>query len=478
MDVKTIGLVCAEMAEALKRRRFGKVFQLSKTSLAIDVHPSDGRYLFIAFSPPEPRVYLIKRRLKELERTSGNPSPFALLLRQRLANAIVLGVQQIENERVIVIRFEKDDEIEGPLEFDLVIQLSGRSANLFLLNGVIVSAARETKGEGQQPGDLYRPPVRTENTSIKGGGSSLPGIPPDDVSAALDRYFLEKQTEDQRNSAAKAALARLRSETRKVETLIEKLEGDLRTHGDATRWKNFGDLLLANAANAKRDGDHLTVTDYFADGTPEINIPADENDSPTQAAEKYFRRYTKARNAGVETAKRIADAKKQLAVLTEKKAELERAIEQNDEERLASFAALPKTTARPSASRSEKQKPSGSTRSFRSSDGFEILVGKKATDNDILTFKLAKPLDIWMHAADYPGSHVVIRNPDRKEVPPGTLIEAAQLAAIYSQGKKQPKAAVHYTHKKFVNKPRGAAPGKVSLASFKTILVEPKVPDL
>ncbi|MEO7673741.1 MAG: NFACT RNA binding domain-containing protein [Pyrinomonadaceae bacterium] len=116
--------------------------------------------------------------------------------------------------------------------------------------------------------------------------------------------------------------------------------------------------------------------------------------------------------------------------------------------------------------------------SFVSTDGFEILVGKKAKDNDYLTFRVAKSLDLWMHAADYPGSHVVIRNPNRKEIPHRTLLEAAQLAAFYSQGKSQPKAAVHYTQKKFVNKPKGAAPGLVSLASFKTILVIPEFPAL
>jgi predicted ribosome quality control (RQC) complex YloA/Tae2 family protein len=83
-----------------------------------------------------------------------------------------------------------------------------------------------------------------------------------------------------------------------------------------------------------------------------------------------------------------------------------------------------------------------------------------------------------MHAADYPGSHVVIRNPNRKEVPQRTLLEAAQLAAFYSQGKKQTKAAVNYTEKKFVNKPKRAAPGLVRLASFKTILVEPVFPNV
>ena len=82
-----------------------------------------------------------------------------------------------------------------------------------------------------------------------------------------------------------------------------------------------------------------------------------------------------------------------------------------------------------------------------------------------------------MHAADFPGSHVVIRNPNRKEIPQKTLGEAAQLAAFYSSAREMDKAAVNYTQKKFVNKPKRAAAGLVSLASFKTLLVRPAVPE-
>lgn len=117
-------------------------------------------------------------------------------------------------------------------------------------------------------------------------------------------------------------------------------------------------------------------------------------------------------------------------------------------------------------------------RTFVSSDGFEILVGKKAKDNDVLTLKVARSLDTWLHAADYPGSHVVVRQAGKKELPQRTLLEAAKLAAFYSQGRSQPKAAVHYTLKKFVSKPKGWAPGQVRLASFKTIMVEPEVPEM
>ena len=92
----------------------------------------------------------------------------------------------------------------------------------------------------------------------------------------------------------------------------------------------------------------------------------------------------------------------------------------------------------------------------------------------LITFKLAKPQDVWLHAADYPGSHVVIRNPSRQAVPHRTVVEAAEIAAFYSQASEQRKAAVHYTQKKFVSKPPRSKPGLVRLSEFKTVMVEPR----
>jgi predicted ribosome quality control (RQC) complex YloA/Tae2 family protein len=144
---------------------------------------------------------------------------------------------------------------------------------------------------------------------------------------------------------------------------------------------------------------------------------ADENESVTEAAEKYFKRYTKARNAKQEIETRRAVIEGELSDLHAKGAELESAIEAEDETRIADLGGKSKQPAKKiSAKRVEETK---GARSFVSSDGFEILVGKKAKDNDFLTFRIAKSLDTWMHAADYPGSHVVIRNPNRKRFPIG-----------------------------------------------------------
>ena len=114
-------------------------------------------------------------------------------------------------------------------------------------------------------------------------------------------------------------------------------------------------------------------------------------------------------------------------------------------------------------------------RRYRSSDGYEILVGRAARDNDRLTFRLARSSDTWMHAADYPGSHVVVRARSRDEqIPHRTIVEAARLAAHFSQAGKDSRVAVNYTQRKFVSKPRGAAPGLVYLSSFRTLMVEPR----
>lgn len=267
---------------------------------------------------------------------------------------------------------------------------------------------------------------------------------------------------------------RLRAAIAKHQKLIDNLAGDLERHGEAELWKRYGDLLLANVKTAERRGGRILVTDYFDEQAPVVEIEGDDNKPISEVAEGYFRRYVKARNAREVIAERMAAAREAISKAREELDRIEQAVESLDEEFLASLTAAKQ---KPPSARGRKKPETAfkGARRFLSSDGFEILVGKKAVDNDFLTFRVAKSLDLWLHAADYPGSHVVVRSSGKKQVPDRTLIEAAELAAFYSDAREKPKAAVNYTQKKFVNKPRRSAPGLVSLASFKTILVEPKI---
>lgn len=482
MNTATVEMIKDELAAELTGRRFGKVFQLSRTELAVDFRLPDSRYLYINVSPADPRLFLITRRLKDLEKASENPSPFALTLRKRLSGFEVTEARRMAGERIVEILLYGEDETGMGEAFRLTTQLTGRSSNLFLLDreGTVIDRIRPTTGEGQQIGEVYSAPVRT----VTAGSEKAPSEADlaatagstDGPSETLDAFYSELAAETKFSELARRAAGKIDAEIKKRERLLGRMKDDLAGHGDPEKWKRLGDLLLSNTSTAKRSETTVTVVDYFDNSLPEIPVEVDENDSITEAAEKYYRKYTKARNAAAELSARLEKVAKEIASLRERKTDIERAIAERDVRMLEDLVGEGKAKLPPSKARDRQNEPGSGSRSFISSDGFEILVGKKAKDNDFLTFRVAKSLDTWMHAADYPGSHVVIRNPNRVEIPQRTLLEAARLAAFYSQGKSQTKAAVHYTLKKFVNKPKGTPPGLVSLASFKTLLVEPGVP--
>ncbi len=479
MNEKTIEQIRREFEKTLVGQKFGKIFTLSRLTMAIDFRLAESLFLFISVESAAPRIYLIKRRLRDLEKQSGNPHPFALYLKKRLSNAVLQAVEKIAHERILIFHFIAHTELGETENYSLAAQMTGRSANLFLLdkNSFILDKMRETFGIGQEVGGKYSAPLRkkSEPPAVADGLDAAFTIGNfQTLSESLDNFYLEKEAEKLFRNRTKSAENKVKQEIAKREKLVKKLKQDLENHGDAEKWKRSGDLILANLADAVRIDNKVLVVDYFDENVPTLEIEIDENDSLTQTAEKFFRRYTKARNAKEEISKRLKDLELQITDFKQQKAEVDKAILERDEDFLNEFIG-DKSDKSPKKSKDKKIESFTGARRFTSSDDFEILVGKASKDNDFLTFRVAKSLDLWLHAADYPGSHVVVRNPNRKEIPQNTLLEAAQLAAFYSTARQQPKVAVHYTQKKFVNKPKGAALGLVSLSSFKTILVEPKI---
>jgi predicted ribosome quality control (RQC) complex YloA/Tae2 family protein len=113
-------------------------------------------------------------------------------------------------------------------------------------------------------------------------------------------------------------------------------------------------------------------------------------------------------------------------------------------------------------------------RRFLSPDGWVVLVGRTAEDNDILTFKIGAPHDFWLHVSGESGAHVIVRNPDHLDrLPRETLRFAAALAARHSRARKAGTVTVHVTTCAEVSKPRGVAAGKVTLRRFRSIRSRP-----
>src|SRR5205814_9760429 len=159
----------------------------------------------------------------------------------------------------------------------------------------------------------------------------------------------------------------------------------------------------------------------------EVIVEVDANETPQQAAERYFKSYQRARRGTQAAAKRSESVAAQLDRKRQMATKIAAALSEEEISEVESIL-IP---AKQIKSKKAPVKTTGvNLRRYLSSDGYEILVGRSDASNDELTFKIAKPADIWLHAADYPGPHVVVRNPERRAVPQRTIFEAAQLAAF------------------------------------------------
>jgi predicted ribosome quality control (RQC) complex YloA/Tae2 family protein len=390
-------------------------------------------------------MYLIRRRVRDLERQSLALGQFAQVLREKLTGTSISAVEKEPQDRIVRFVF-------GPQT--LLAQLTGRTADLLLLaEGDQVEAALRT-GIGRI-GQIYNPPPIRQIPSPN-------NVPPttSSPSEAADAYYTSLEQTKAFQARVAAARSQLLKSIRQKEKLKEHLQQDLTNHGDPNEHKRIGDLLLANISTAARAGNKVTVTDYYADGTPSVELEVDENVSLQDEAARRFRLYGKAKRAREEIAERMVQLDREIAQLERQLPQIEEIIVEKDEIKV------------PARKHTGAKLPG--VRRYRSSDGYEVLVGRAARDNDNLTFKIAQPNDLWLHAGDYPGSHVVIRNPTRKEIPHRTIIEAAQLAGRFSQASEDTKVVIHYTHRKFLSKPKGAASGLVRLSRFRSITVEPK----
>ncbi|HEU0300676.1 MAG TPA: NFACT family protein [Longimicrobium sp.] len=249
-----------------------------------------------------------------------------------------------------------------------------------------------------------------------------------------------------------------------VEKRIERLREELAGAGEAERLRAQADLLLAHL-DWPQPGDASVVLPDFDGG--EVEVALDPKLRPHENAERLYAE-----------ARRLARAEARLPELLETAtAEVERwsravaALEQGEvPEWVQAALRRPAKQERRAAPEAGERLP---YRLYRTSGGLEVRVGRSSKDNDRLTFGHAAHADVWLHARSVPGSHVVLRWTDEGAPPARDLEEAAVLAAVYSKARTSGTVAVDWTRRKYVRKPRGAPPGRVTISHARTIFVEP-----
>jgi predicted ribosome quality control (RQC) complex YloA/Tae2 family protein len=569
MDNFLLQIIVNELGIRLGGHRIGGIYQIGATDLAIDFYAPNERWLMISTDPQRLAFYLTARNPKQGGDVLRSDTGFVALAKKHLGGSRLATVEKLGYDRVARLEFtvkEKDGKITRR---KLVVALTGRSANVLLIEdsriiaslrerdekitqyidppppadkldpflctaekldeliaaagGDLAEAARRligfspvyarelaARGLRQTPdkalhsllSDLYESPPKPAIYSPVSAAAGSAGIDEfkreigrdnfdlilspieleshsgwgalyfTSVIEAADAYFglLEER---RRLFALKRKLrSHLLSRLRQRRELLNQLARDLDKFSNGELHQRYGELLLANLHQAVKTGGGFTVTDFYDEAQPLIEIPSTGIPTPQEAAEHYFNLARKARRGYEKVTARLPIVENEIAQIERHLAELDAGAGAGELKSLATQLRLPAPEKKPSQPAKKVEKIPG-VRRYRSSDGYEILVGRAGADNDHLTFRVAKSYDLWFHAADYPGSHVVIRNPQRKSIPPRAITEAAQLAAKFSQARTLPRAAVNYCERKYVTKMKGFAPGQVRLSSFKTVMVEP-----
>lgn len=306
-----------------------------------------------------------------------------------------------------------------------------------------------------------------------------------DMNAAVAETCRLYQDRQEWFQGRQGRLSRLRRRGRKLTRLLKDLETDLEKNRRSQGFKRYSDLLLAQAPGLPAGRTSVRLPDLFQPDQPEVAIPLEPRLTALQNATRYARQFRKSSRAIPRILTRLEAVRAELAALEEKQEQLDRTTSPAEPEPApARPDPIPSPTpsgAGPRRSSREETRAELSklARRFVSSEGSTILVGRGNRQNDALTGKVAHGHDFWLHVAGYSGSHVVLRNPDRRTEPSGpSLLEAAQLAAYFSQARNAPRVEVHYTQKKFVTRPKGGKPGVVRLRRFQSIAVHPCIPDL
>lgn len=289
------------------------------------------------------------------------------------------------------------------------------------------------------------------------------------LSEMLDVFYHTKANRDRVQQQGGQLLHVIRKNLQRNKKKLKKLSNELKATENADEYRIKGEVLTTYLYQIKRGMTKIALPNFY-DNNKEITISLSNQLSPSQNAQKYFKKYQKLKNAVTFINEQIELTKKEVAYLEEIQTQIELATpaDLNDiKTELQQEGYIKKKQQKSKhSSRVKINKPE----SFIASDGTEILVGKNNLQNEKLTLHTAKKADIWLHAKNIPGSHVIIKSNNPSDE---TLFEAAMLAAYFSKFRSSANVPIDYVQVKNIRKPNGSKPGFVIYEGQKTLTVTP-----
>jgi predicted ribosome quality control (RQC) complex YloA/Tae2 family protein len=439
LNYKEIELVLSELE--IEGSHLQKIKQPNYHTLYLEFYRPGNRFgITVCLAPGKTRLHLApKAPVNEVKLQR-----FAQFMRSRVRGGRIIEFQQLNNDRIIRIKMLRADE-----EIYLWIRLWSGAANIIITDsaGNIHDAFYRRPGRGEVSGGFFQPPLPSAGKTREFSIRDLPGEGSFNEKL-YDVYERIEHTETLTKLREKA-LKKISIDEARITSILRKLENKSANYESFEEYKQTGDLLMSNIHQIKKGAPWVKVYNYYRDNQ-ETDIELDPAISPEKNAEKYYKKYRKAKS-GVE--KVLEDLNNHRLML--KNIQNDRKWIESEEDTAVIndyLSSVPKQHKI-----NDKERAPGL--SYRSGP-FTILVGRSSRENDSLLRRYVRGNDIWLHTRDYPGGYVFIKTIRGKSVPLENLLDAGNLALFYSKGKTSGKGELYYTSVKHL---RRVKDGKLGL---------------
>jgi len=494
-------------------------------------------WLFFSWNPSRPGCCLATPdEIRALKESFSSTPSFTSAVTSHICGSRLSNAEQIGSDRILALRFTKTIGAGFLKMISLIMETAGTSVNMILLDGddhVLECDRRifpekshkpsRIPGAGYIPPDPFPGPLPTEldpltrpaphgtrgigaplvkllwrswhlytpnrwkQAMVRTAGPKLQdaqlrthaGVPfvfplvlPDTQkldSGALEsarsrvvRMLISNLVDAIRREMLKPLVKRERSLTNS----ITAMQGRLEDSSLAEQWKNFGELLLSNPDKITRGMTSVSLYDWRKED--QVTIRLNPHITPADNASRYFARYKKQVRASREIGIQLSRAIREREMVRSEKEQIEILDD------IADVSTLSRENKQPSGNRRKARPAAPPHRVFRYDDR-EFYAGLNERGNRWITFSLASPGDIWFHARNTPGSHVLMKVPDAEPHSQEHVIFGASLAAYYSRARLSGKVAVDYTERKYVrSRPDGGKAG-VLYDHFSTVTISPEL---
>ncbi len=295
------------------------------------------------------------------------------------------------------------------------------------------------------------------------------------LSEALEAYYGTRDMQDRLKQKSATMVRLLKGHVERCEKKLALQEEELANAARMEEYRVMGEVLNAHLYELKKGMEEAVLPNWYDPDGGTVTVPLDIRLTPSQNAQRYFKKYQKARSARKTAAEQKEKTLAELDFLEGMLLDTDKCVGESELEEIRAELVRAGYMKRVTNRRQQRALPQSRPYLYRSADGIEIAVGKNAAQNDRLTLG-AKPDEMWLHAKDMPGSHVIVRA--EGEIPQETLKQAAQLAAWYSKGQRSSSVPVDYTRRRYVKKPSGAPAGQVIYTHQKTAFMTVEESDI